>query len=175
MWYNDAERHRENEQDINGKELKMSEETTLAERPQQTAEKPKRFFSGALRMVKGENSAKLIEDFTSEMTLVAEGLCEDQSKLRREVDQMMNEEDRRIQKLSSRIDLVESSLDEEKEAHDRDLTELRGRLATLEKRNGKDLPRKWRRKDGNIIRDLTWLVGVAGGAWIIVTIINKFF
>ena len=157
------------------KECKMAEENTLAERPHQTEEKPRKLFSGALRMVKGENSAKLMEDFTSEMTLVAEGLCEDQSKLRQEVDQMMNEEDRRIQKLSNQIDLVETSLDEEKEAHDRDLTELRSRLAALEKKNGKDLPHKWRRKDGNIIRDLTWLVGVAGGAWIIVTIINKFF
>ena len=153
----------------------MSEETTLAERPQQTAEKPKKLFSGALRMVKGENSAKLIEDFTAEMTLVAEGLCEDQSKFRREVDQMMNEEDHRIQKLTNKIDLVETSLDEEKESHDRDLTELRNRLAALEKKSGKETGRKWRKHDGNIIRDLTWLVGVAGGAWIIVTIINKFF
>ena len=153
----------------------MAEETTLAERPQQPAEKPKKLFSGALRMVRGENSAKLIEDFTSEMTLVAEGLCEDQSKLRREVDQMMNEEDRRIQKLSSKIDLVESSLDEEKDQHDRELTELRSRLAALEKKSGKDTIRKWHRRDGNIIRDLTWLIGIAGAAWIIVTIINKFF
>ena len=91
------------------------------------------------------------------------------------MDQMMNEEDRRIQKLTNQIDLVETSLDEEKNAHDRDLTELRNRIAALEKKSGKETSRKWRRKDGNIIRDLTWLIGVAGAAWIIVTIINKFF
>jgi len=31
---------------------------------------------------------------------------------------------------------------------------------------------KEKRKAGNIIRDLTWLVGIAAGAWVIVTIIN---
>ena len=36
---------------------------------------------------------RLIEQFTSEMTLVAEGLCEDQSKLRKEVDGMITEEE----------------------------------------------------------------------------------
>ena len=152
----------------------MAEETMLLEQTQ-PREKPRKLWSGALKMVKGENSAKLIEEFTSEMTLVAEGLCEDQSRLRREMDQMMNEEDRRIQKLTNQIDLVETSLDEEKNAHDRDLTELRNRIAALEKKSGKETSRKWRRKDGNIIRDLTWLIGVAGAAWIIVTIINKFF
>ena len=125
-------------------------------------------------MVKGENTAQLIEDFTAEMTLVAEGLCEDQSKLRREVDQMMTEEDRRIQRLETRIDAAESSVDEEKTAHDRDLTELRNRLAALEKKAAKP-PVREKKRSGTIIRDLTWLVAIAAGAWIIVTVINKFF
>ena len=53
----------------------MAEEKTKT-----LTEKPKKLWDGALRMVKGENTASLIEQFTSEMTLVAEGLCEDQSK-----------------------------------------------------------------------------------------------
>ena len=151
----------------------MAEEKMLAEQ-KVTEEKPRRIWNGALKMVKGENTAKLIEDFTAEMTLVAEGLCEDQSKLRREVDQMMTEEDRRIQRLESRIDLTESALDEEKGNHDRDLTEMRNRLAALEKKAVRE-PVKEKRKNGNIVRDLTWLVGIAGASWIIVTILNKFF
>ncbi len=152
---------------------KMAEEKTLAEQ-KKPEDKPRNIWRGDLKMVKGENTAKLVEDFTAEMTLVAEGLCEDQGKLRREVDQMMTEEDRRIQRLESRIDLAESALDEEKGNHDRDLTEMRNRLAAPEKKAGRE-PVKEKRKNGNIIKDLTWLVGIAGASWIIVTILNKFF
>ena len=143
----------------------MSEEKTLTEKPKKT------LWDGALKMVKGENTNQLIEQFTAEMTLVAEGLCEDQTKLRREVDSMMTQEDQRIQKLESRIDLLETSLDEERKAHDRDLTELRGRLSALEKQASKT-PQKEKKKAGSIIRDLTWLVGIAAAAWVIVTIVK---
>ena len=145
----------------------MEEAKTLTEKQQ----KKPTLWDGALKMVKGENTNQLIEQFTAEMTLVAEGLCEDQTKLRREVDDMTTQEDRRIQKLESRIDLLETSLDEERKAHDKDLTELRGRLSTLEKQAAKQ-PGKEKRKAGSIIRDLTWLVGIAAAAWVIVTIIN---
>ena len=145
----------------------MAEEKTLAEKQQ----KKPTLWDGALKMVKGENTNQLIEQFTAEMTLVAEGLCEDQTKLRREVDDLTTQEDRRIQKLESRIDLLETTLEEERKAHDRDLTELRNRLSPLEKAAAKQ-PVKEKRKAGSIIRDLTWLVGIAAAAWVIVTIIN---
>ena len=136
----------------------MEEEKTLAEK----TKKPT-LWDGALKMVKGENTNQLIEQFTAEMTLVAEGLCEDQTKLRREVDDLITQEDRRIQKLESRIGLLESSLEEERKAHDRDVTELRNRLAPLEKQASK-APVKEKKKAGSIIRDLTWLVGIAAAA-----------
>ena len=147
----------------------MTEENTLTEK----TKKPT-LWDGALKMVKGENTNQLIEQFTAEMTLVAEGLCEDQTKLRREVDGMMTEEDRRIQKQESRIDLLETSLEEERKAHDRDLTELRNRLSTLEKQAAK-APLKEKKKAGSIIGGLTLLVGIAAAAWVIVTILNVFF
>jgi len=152
----------------------MSEEKALAD----LKEKPKKLWDGALKMVKGENTTQLIEQFTSEMTLVAEGLCEDQSKLRREVDSIITEEDKQIQKLQTKIDQMETLLDEERTAHDRDLTELRTRLASLEKKMPKEASKeasKEKKKAGSIIRDATWLVAIAAGAWIIVTILNKFF
>lgn len=145
----------------------MSEEKNLTE-------KPKKLWDGALKMVKGENATQLIEQFTSEMTLVAEGLCEDQNKLRKEFDSMVTEEDRRIQKLQTKIDQLETSLDEERCSHDKDLTELRTRLAALEKKLPKEATKE-KKKSGNIIRDATWLVAIAAGAWVIVTVINKFF
>lgn len=145
----------------------MEEEKTLA------TEKPKKttLWDGALKMVKGENTNQLIEQFTAEMTLVAEGLCEDQTKLRREVDDMTTQEDRRIQKLESRISLLETSLEEERKTHDKDLTELRSRLSPLEKQAAKPQVKE-KKKATSVIRDLTWLVGIAAAAWVIVTIIN---
>ena len=150
----------------------MEEEKSLTEKKQ--AEKPKKLWDGAIKMMKGENTTQLIEQFTSEMTLVAEGLCEDQNKLRREVDSMITEEDRQVQKLQTKIDQLETSLDEERAAHDKDLTELRTRLASLEKKMPKEASKE-KKKTGSILRDATWLVAIAAGAWIIVTILNKFF
>ena len=151
----------------------MIEKTELTQNAA-TAEKPKKIWDGALKMVRGDNTSQLIENFTAEMTLVAEGLCEDQSILRREVDRMITEEDRRIQAMQTQVDAVETSLEEERRAHDRDVTELRNRLAALEKQASQK-PSKEKARRGNIIRDLTVLVAIAAGAWIIVTIINKFF
>lgn len=153
------------------KESTMSEKTGLTERTA-SAEKPKKIWDGALKMVRGENTAQLIENFTAEMTLVAEGLCEDQSTLRREVDKMMTDEDRRLQSLQARIDETEASLEEERKTHDRDVTEMRNRLASLEKKiNSK--PAKEKGRKGNIIKDLTILVAIAAAAWVIVTLVNK--
>ena len=147
----------------------MDEEKTL------TAEKTKKptLWDGALKMVKGENTNQLIEQFTAEMTLVAEGLCEDQTKLRKEVDGLMTQEDKRIQKLESTINLLETSLEEERKNHDQDVTELRNRVSQLEKQA--KVATKDKKKSRTIIRDLTWLVGIAAGAWVVVTIINTFF
>ena len=147
----------------------MDEEKTL------TAEKTKKptLWDGALKMVKGENTNQLIEQFTAEMTLVAEGLCEDQTKLRKEVDGLMTQEDKRIQKLESTINLLETSLEEERKNHDQDVTELRNRVSQLEKQA--KVSAKDKKKSRTIIRDLTWLVGIAAAAWVVVTIINVFF
>lgn len=151
----------------------MPENTQLTEKKAVT-EKPKKIWDGALKMVRGENTSQLIENFTAEMTLVAEGLCEDQSMLRREVDRIVTQEDRRIQALQSQIEAAETSLEEERKAHDRDVTELRNRLAVLEKRAESKTTREKSRK-GNIIRDLTILVAIASAAWVIVTLVNKLF
>ena len=150
----------------------MTENTELTEKKANAAEKPKKLWDGALKMVRGDNTAQLIENFTAEMTLVAEGLCEDQATLRREVDRMITDEDRRIQALQTKLDAAESSLDEERRAHDQDMTELRNRLAALEKK-ANNQPAKEKGRKGNIIRDLTLLVTIAAGAWVIVTLLNK--
>ena len=146
----------------------MEEQKALAEKQQ----KKPTLWDGALKMVKGENTNQLIEQFTAEMTLVAEGLCEDQTRLRREVDDMTTQEDRRIQKLESRIDLLESTLEQERKDHDKTVTELRNRLSPLEKQAAKSPAKK---KAPGIIQGLTVMVGIAAAAWVIVTMLNVFF
>lgn len=138
---------------------------------------PKKFLDNALKAVKGENTAQLVEDFTSEMTLVAEGLCEDQNKLRGEVNQLLSEEDRRIQKMDSRITCAERSLEEQQQENDRIVTELRNRLSVLEKKDQKEergkLAQNGKKKERNRIREATILIVVAAVSVIAVILVYK--
>ena len=92
----------------------------------------------------------------------------------------MREEDQRIQKLEARIGLLERMLDEERSAHDRELTEARNRFMSLEKkaeRAEKGTARneereKEKKQKKPLIRDLTVLIGIAGGSWVLVTLLN---
>ncbi len=151
--------------------MKMSDENNSIIRG------PKKFLDNALKAVKGENTAQLVEDFTSEMTLVAEGLCEDQNKLRGEINQLLSEEDRRIQKMDSRITCVEKSLEEQQHENDRIVTELRNRLSVLEKKDQKEerekLAQKGKKKERNRIREATILIVVAAVAVIAVILVCK--
>ena len=142
--------------------------------------KPKKIWNNALRMVKGEDSTQLIESFTAEMTLVAEGLCEDQNKLRGEVNRMMNEEDRRLQRQESLIQELEAMLEQHQKEYDRTLKEMRERLAAVEKQlsaQEKQLAARNReeknKKERHLTRDLTILILVAAAAVIAVTLVIK--
>ena len=146
----------------------MSENTGLMNRP-------KKLWNDALKMVKGEDTTQLIEQFTAEMTLVAEGLCEDQNKLRGEVNRMVNEEDRRLQQLDSRLAELDKTLTDQEREHDRIITELRGRLAALEKqseRTARENERK-EKKNRSLVRDITILIVVAEAAVIAVSLVLK--
>ncbi len=151
----------------------MSEENNLIN-------KPKKIWNDALKMVKGENNTQLVEQFTAEMTLVAEGLCEDQNKLRGEVDKMLTEEDRRIQKLDARLGQTESLLEEQQREHDQIVTELRNRLSETEKqlarmeKDERNREREKKKKERNLIRDITILIGIAAAAVILVHLVLKY-
>lgn len=136
---------------------------------------PKKIWNDALKIVKGGDSAQLMESFTAEMTLVAEGLYEDQNRLRGEVDRMMNQEDQRLQKQESRILELETALEEQQKENDRMITELRTRLAALEKQE--ELRRRERGKkagkERNRIRDLTILAAVIAAGAIAVILVLK--
>lgn len=135
-------------------------------------DKPKKALTEALHSVKGENTSKLIEEFTAEMTLVAEGLCEDQQQLHRQLESRDTRFDERFQGLDSHIEMLEKQLDDERHEHDKSLTELRNRLAFLEKQNTANSKNEKKRKT-SIIKDLTVLVSIIAVAWITVTLISK--
>jgi len=79
-------------------------------------------WNHALRVVKGERTAELVECFTHEMTLVAEGLCEDQARIRRSVDDMTHQ-----------MKTQESRIQQDMQRFSMQIGELAEQIAVLEK------------------------------------------
>ena len=134
---------------------------------------PVKLWNQAVKAVKGD-SAELVEAFTAEMTLVAEGLVEDQARLRREVEELQRDRDREEQSFASRLDALESDIREHQKATDKRLDELGKRLEALDKQQ-KQQPRK-----GRGLLQAAWmdklliLAGIVCGSWVLVSIINLF-
>ncbi len=136
--------------------------------------KPRQLWDSAVKAVKGGSTEQLVETFTSEMTLVAEGLCEDQNNLRKELAQVREMAEKLEQRADNEQEVLDTTLRENQKDTDRRLDELTHRIAALEvkiTRRDKEEPRK---KDMGIISQLTVLAGIVAGAWIIVTVLNLF-
>ncbi len=139
---------------------------------EKTANKPS-LWNQALKVVKGDSTAELVEQFTQEMTLVAEGLCEDQARLRKAVDGLIREAEGQRSKSEQDYQDVKRLLDEQEKDTRRRLEELSRRISALEKPAGK--PKTGRFHLGeDIISRLTILAGIVCGTWLIVTILNLF-
>ena len=140
--------------------------------------KPRQLWDNALRTVKGENTTELVEQFTSEMTLVAEGLCEDQAKLRAELESMRREQDRIAQRSSAAQENLDQVMAENRQELDDRLDRLTRRIEALEaKTSDKALARREKErktKDIPLIRGLIILAGIIGGSWVLVTVLNLF-
>lgn len=139
-----------------------------------TEEKTKpSLWNQALKAVKGDSTNELVEQFTQEMTLVAEGLCEDQARLRKAVDGLIRESDSQRAKSEQDYQDVLRQLDENQKDTHRRLDELSRRISALEK----PAPREKRGKlslGHDVISRLTILAGIVCGTWLIVTILNLF-
>ena len=136
--------------------------------------KPRQLWDSAVKAVKGGSTEQLVETFTSEMTLVAEGLCEDQNNLRMELAQVREMAEKLEQRADNEQEVLDTTLRENQKDIDRRLDELTHRIAALEvktTRRDKEEPRK---KDMGMISQLTVLAGIVAGAWIIVTVLNLF-
>ena len=135
---------------------------------------PRQIIDSALRAVKGDSTQSLVEDFTAEMTTVAEGLCEDQAKLRSRMSALENAQDRDRQRLEDALSALESETDDSTRELSERVRLLTARLEALEKQEEKKQKTKKKILGEGWIGQLTILAAIVCGAWVIVTLLNLF-
>lgn len=127
----------------------------------------KQIIGKTLSPLRGGDTHKLIEEFTSEVSLVAEGLSEDQERLSRLLDNVA----------ASQTTFENDTL-EKLEALDKSVKGLSKQIKALEEKQEKlekaAQEKKERKTDSwtRLIRQLTWLAGIVAGAWIVVTFLK---
>lgn len=114
--------------------------------------------------LKGRDINQAVEEFTGEMTLVAEGLSEDQAALRRDVELA-----------AAQLTLLEE--DVRGAARHEDVAELAQKLTALQKRlEALEKPAKAGKKERaglmGVLRQATWMVGFVCIAWVAVTLLR---
>lgn len=130
-------------------------------------------WNQALKVVKGDSTAELVEQFTQEMTLVAEGLCEDQARLRKAVEGLIRETEGQKQKSGQDYQELLRQLEESNRVHKQRMDELSRRIAALEK----PAPREKKglfHLGGDVISRLTVMVGLVCATVLIVTVLKLF-
>ena len=131
---------------------------------QKTPGKPLTLWQQALRAVKGDSTEQLMEQFTAEMTLVAEGLCEDMTRLQDAVGHMERRQDQYRQQAESQLSAMERTIYENQRDLDNRMNQLTQRMNAIERQL------KCRKgKQADLITRLTVLVSIIAGAWVIVT------
>lgn len=130
-------------------------------------------WNQALKVVKGDSLNDMVEQFTQEMTLVAEGLCEDQARLRKAVDGLIREADgQRAKSEQDYQELLRQLSNSQKETQAR-LDELSRRIFVLEKPASKAQKGIFN-LGTDVISRVTLLAGIVCGTWLIVTILKLF-
>lgn len=127
----------------------------------------------AMKVVKGDSMTDMVEQFTQEMTLVAEGLCEDQARLRKAVDGLIREADGQRAKSEQDYQELLRQLGENHQQTKLRLDELSRRVSALEKAAEK--PQKGLFNLGtDVISRVTVLAGMICGTWLMVTLLQLF-
>lgn len=136
--------------------------------------KARKLWTSALRTVKGDSTQTLVENFTAEMTMVVEGLCEDQTKIRAQMDDLQAREDQDRQRLESDLQSIETMMREQQDRQDQRLRVLGDRLDAIERTVNKQEKRSKKKLfGGSILPQLIILAAIVCGAWVIVTIVSK--
>lgn len=135
------------------------------------ANKPS-LWNQALKAVKGDGTAELVEQFTQEMTLVAEGLCEDQARLRNAVDGLLRESEGQKAKSEQDYQDLLRRLEESQKDTKLRLEELSRRVAAQEKPAGKEKKGVRSLFSGDVLGRLTLLAAMVCGTWLAVNLLN---
>ncbi len=143
-----------------------------------TEEKKPSLWNQALKAVKGDSTNELVEQFTNEMTLVAEGLCEDQARLRKAVDGLIRQSeglhDKTAQdyiELSRRLEASEADV----ARLNKDVQALSRRVEELSRPRARARQSDWKALfSGDLIGRVTLLASIVCGTWLAVTILNLF-
>ncbi len=141
---------------------------------EKAANKPS-IWNQALKVVKGDSTNELVEQFTQEMTLVAEGLCEDQARLRKAVDGLIRETEGQRGKSEQDYQELHRQLDAQQKDMSRRLDELSRRISALEKPAPKEIKNLRSLFSGDMLGRVTLLVGIVCGTWLAVSVLNMLF
>ncbi len=111
----------------------------------------------AVQGIKGRDLGTLVDEFTSEMTLVAEGLSEDLSRAQQDLAQLnaahtIDEEGRRA--LEERVNALQRRVDALEKKQDRQ-QQKRGTLTS-------------------VLRQMTIIAAILAGAWVITALLKTF-
>lgn len=152
------------------KNLSAPQAEIMPAAPEEPAKKPglmrgaRDFIENTFNSLKGKDLGQAVEEFTGDMTLVIEGISEDLNALRRDEE-----------KLSAQLTILEEDLGKTNDAQKteiaalrREMDEISKRLKTLEKPGKKEI------KPGitMMLKQVTWIVGIFCGAWVLVTLLK---
>lgn len=152
------------------KNLSAPQAEIMPAAPEEPAKKPglmrgaRDFIENTFNSLKGKDLSQAVEEFTSDMTLVIEGLSEDMIALQREEE-----------KLSAQLTILEDDLSKVDDAQKAEIDALRRELSDMSKRlKALEKPGKKEIKPGitALLKQVTWIVGIFCSAWVIVTLLK---
>ncbi len=147
----------------------MTEEKTIVK---PNGAKPS-IWDQALRAVKGDTTTELIEQFTQEMTLVAEGLCEDQARLRKAVDGLIRQAEGQHDKSAKDYVELTKLIEEQGREQRQQMKDLTRRVEAIEQ-SAKAKRGKPALFSGDAIGRITLLASIICGTVLIVTVLRLF-
>ncbi len=128
--------------------------------------RPKELIGGAISALKGPDVEGLMEHFTDEMTLVAEGLYDDQMRLRKEVEDISAQQTILSQQVLDGREEMLAKLDQQQRELAARLNDMQKRMQALESHKSKQS------KKNGWLSQVTVLAAIVAGAWVIVTLLN---
>ena len=130
--------------------------------PEETS-KPTSLWKNTLQTFKGKGKTEeLIEEFTSEVALVVEGLWHDQEQLGKQINQILMEQTLQERKYQE----MQQKLQEKIQTNEKEMDLLKKQLEEEKKK---------KKKEKSLISQISLLVFIVAGAWVLVTIIKAFF